>query len=107
MVRRIVTGNNAQGRSYFVSDETVDDMYIWQSPTGAVLGEGTVMLPSTAPGIEPPAGGSKVVRVQMEPWTEMKERLARGDISGDQIAKSAAKVRALAERLDRQRGDAN
>ena len=29
--------------------------------------------------------------------------VARGDISGDQIAKSAAKVRALAERLDRQR----
>ena len=28
---------------------------------------------------------------------------ARGDISGDQIANSAAKVRALAERLDRQR----
>jgi mannose-6-phosphate isomerase-like protein (cupin superfamily) len=82
MVRRIVTGNNAQGRSYFVSDETVDEMYLWQSPVGAVLGEGVAMLPSTAPGIEPPAGGSKIVRVQMDPWTEMKERLARGDISG-------------------------
>jgi beta-N-acetylhexosaminidase len=33
--------------------------------------------------------------------------VARGDISGDQIAKSAAKVRALAERLGRQRADAN
>ena len=33
--------------------------------------------------------------------------VARGDIAGDQIAKSAAKVRALAERLDRQRADAN
>jgi beta-N-acetylhexosaminidase len=33
--------------------------------------------------------------------------VACGDMSGDQIAKSAAKVRALAERLDRQRADAN
>jgi hypothetical protein len=82
MVRRIVTGNNAQGKSYFVSDEEVAEMYLWQSPDGAQLGEGTPMLPSTAPGIEPPAGGSKVVRVQMESWKEMKERLARGDISG-------------------------
>jgi mannose-6-phosphate isomerase-like protein (cupin superfamily) len=82
MVRRIVTGNNAQGKSYFVSDETVAEMYLWQSPLGAVLGDGTPVLPSTAPGIEPPAGGSKVVRVQMEPWAEMKRRLARGDIAG-------------------------
>src|SRR5271168_3955127 len=82
MVRRIVTGNNARGKSYFVSDEEVAEMYIWQSPEGAQLGAGTPILPSTAPGIEPPAGGSKVVRVQMEPWKEMKARLARGDISG-------------------------
>jgi len=82
MVRRIVTGNNAQGKSYFVSDEEVAEMYIWQSPEGAQLGEGTPMLPSTAPGIEPPSGGSKVVRVQMEPWKEMKARLAHGEISG-------------------------
>jgi beta-N-acetylhexosaminidase len=33
--------------------------------------------------------------------------VARGNISGEQIAKSAAKVRALAERLDSQRVDAN
>jgi len=82
MVRRIVTGNNARGKSYFVSDEEVAEMYIWQSPEGAQLGAGTPLLPSTAPGIEPPAGGSKVVRVQMEPWAEMKARLAHGEISG-------------------------
>jgi hypothetical protein len=82
MVRRIVTANNAQGRSFFLSDDTLAEMYIWQSPEGAQLGEDTPVLPSTAPGIEPPAGGSKVVRVQMEPWKEMKERLARGVISG-------------------------
>jgi beta-N-acetylhexosaminidase len=33
--------------------------------------------------------------------------VARGDISGDQITKSAAKVRALAERLDQRRAKAN
>ena len=82
MVRRIVTGNNAQGRSYFVSDETVDEMYVWQSAEGDALGKGTPILPSTAPGIEPPAGGSKVVRVQMEPWQEMKARLDRGEVPG-------------------------
>jgi mannose-6-phosphate isomerase-like protein (cupin superfamily) len=57
-------------------------MYLWQSPEGAQLGDGTPLLPSTAPGIEPPAGGSKIVRVLMEPWAEMKARLAQGEISG-------------------------
>jgi mannose-6-phosphate isomerase-like protein (cupin superfamily) len=82
MVRRIVTGNNAQGKSYFVSDDTVTDMHVWQSPEGAQLGDGTPLLPSTAPGIEPPAGSSKIARVLMEPWAEMKARLAKGEISG-------------------------
>jgi hypothetical protein len=83
MVRRIVTGNDAEGRSYFVSDEIVTEMYVWQSlEAPAQLGEGVPVLPSTAPGIEPPRGGSKVTRVQMEPWAQMKERLAKGDIPG-------------------------
>lgn len=82
MVRRIVTGNNAQGKSYFVSDDTVAEMYVWGTPEDTGLGAGTLMLPSTAPGIEPPAGGSRVVRVAMEPWKDMKARLERGDISG-------------------------
>lgn len=82
MVRRIVTGNNAEGRSYFVSDEAVAEMYLWGSAQGAVLGEGTPILPTTAPNIEPPAGGSRVVRVQMEPWSAMKSRMAQGEMSG-------------------------
>jgi hypothetical protein len=82
MVRRIVTGNNAQGRSYFVSDDTVGEMYIWGTSEGEALGTGTPILPSTAPSIEPPAGGSRVVRVEMEPWTEMKAQLAHGDVAG-------------------------
>ena len=82
MVRRIITGNNAQGKSYFVSDEEVAEMYIWQSPAGAALGDGTPLLPSTAPGIEPPTGGSKVVRVEMQPWKDMKAHFAHGNTSG-------------------------
>ena len=83
MVRRIVTGNNAQGRSYFVSDEEIAEMYVWQSMQApAQLGEGVPVLPSTALGIEPPAGGSKVTRVQMEPWAKMKEMFAHGGVEG-------------------------
>jgi mannose-6-phosphate isomerase-like protein (cupin superfamily) len=83
MVRRIVTGNNAQGRSYFVSDEEIAEMYVWQSMQApAQLGEGVALLPSTAPRIEPPAGGSKVTRVEMEPWAKMKEIFAKGDMHG-------------------------
>jgi len=82
MVRRIVTGNNAQGKSYFVSDDVVAEMYLWGSAQGAALGEGTPILPTTAPNIEPPAGGSRVVRVQMEPWSVMKSRMSHGEMSG-------------------------
>jgi len=78
MVRRIVTGNNAQGRSYFVSDEQIAEMYVWESQKApAQLGDGVAMLPSTAPAIEPPAGGSKLARVQIEPWVTMKAKMAQ------------------------------
>jgi mannose-6-phosphate isomerase-like protein (cupin superfamily) len=77
MVRRIVTANNAHGRSYFASDEEIAEMYVWESlQAPAQLGAGVPLLPSTAPSIEPPAGGSKVTRVQMEPWAQMKEKMA-------------------------------
>jgi len=80
MVRRIVTGNNEKGRSYFVSDEQISEMYVWNSfAAPAQLGEGVPMLPSTAPTIEPPAGGSKVTRVEIEPWATMKAKMAQYD----------------------------
>ncbi len=87
MVRRIITGNNAAGKSCFVADETVDDMTLWQSLPGLPLGaepDGAppALLPSTAPGIEPPPGGSKCVLVSMKPWKIMKPELERGDIPG-------------------------
>ena len=77
MVRRIVTANNEQGRSYILSDEQIDEMHVWHSMTApAQLGEGVPILPTTAPGIEPPAGGSAAARVQMEPWAQMKAKMA-------------------------------
>jgi hypothetical protein len=87
MVRRVITANNAEGKSYFASDETVTDMTVWrsldedrmgQSPDG----EPSRLLPSTIPGIEPPPGGSKCAFVVMEPWESRKANLAHGDIPG-------------------------
>lgn len=91
MGRRVITGHDAAGKSCFIADETVDDMTLWQSLPGNRLG-GTVLagpidqpetiLPTTAPGIEPAAGGSKCVRVSMAPWKTMKAQLERGEIPG-------------------------
>jgi mannose-6-phosphate isomerase-like protein (cupin superfamily) len=87
MVRRVITGHNAAGKSCFVADEIVDDMTLWQSLPGMPLGAGpdggaAALLPTSAPGIEPPPGGSKCVLVSMKPWQIMKPELERGDIPG-------------------------
>lgn len=87
MVRRVITANDAAGKSYFAADETVADMVLWQSAAEDRLGrstdgEPTRLLPSTAPHIEPPPGGSKCVFIRMEPWARMKARLERGEIAG-------------------------
>ena len=87
MVRRVITGNDAAGKSYFVADEIVADPYLWQSVENDRLGTSpdgapTRLLPSTAPTIEPPPGGSKCVFVRMESWKTMKARLERGEIPG-------------------------
>jgi hypothetical protein len=91
MGRRVITGHNAAGKSCFIADEAVDDMTLWASLPGNPLG-GTVLagplgapdhiLPTTAPAIEPPPGGSKCVRVAMQPWKIMKPQLERGEIPG-------------------------
>jgi mannose-6-phosphate isomerase-like protein (cupin superfamily) len=83
MTRRIITGNNAEGKSYIAADETVSDMYVWQSIAGDPMGASpdgapTRLLPSTAPHIEPPAGGSKCARVEIQPWKVMKPILEKG-----------------------------
>ena len=88
MVRRIVTANNAQGRSYFVSDEEVDNSYLWESSVTDPLGSqpgGTLthILPTTAPAIEPSPGGTKCVRFAMAPWKVMQQnRFAGLDAEG-------------------------
>lgn len=87
MTRRIVTANNADGRSYFVSDEEVSEMYLWETTTANSLGlnpDGgpTHYLPTGAPTIEPPAGASKCVRVTMQPWKVMKETMKQHPIAG-------------------------
>lgn len=71
MARRIVTGNNEHGRSYVVSDEVVSQVGLWRSipgdPLGATADQPTMLLPSTSPEIEPPAGGSRVMFVTLRP----------------------------------------
>jgi mannose-6-phosphate isomerase-like protein (cupin superfamily) len=87
MARRIVTANNAEGRSYFVSNEEMESPYVWDSsaadPLGAdPTGRPTYLLPSTAPTIDPPTGGSKCVRFSMQPWNVMKPSIERGEVPG-------------------------
>jgi len=85
-VRRIVTGNNAQGRSYFVSDERVPQGTLWTTaaadPQGGAPDTPSFFLPTTAPQIEPPAGGSKTVLIAIPPWKDIEPRMRRGEIEG-------------------------
>jgi hypothetical protein len=83
MARRVVTANNAEGRSYFASDEEVEGMDLWDSLPGLPLGpnpDGSpiLTLPTTAPAIDPPPGGSRVVKVAIQPWTIMKPIVEAG-----------------------------
>ncbi|MDB5395709.1 MAG: Cupin 2 barrel protein [Rhodospirillales bacterium] len=83
MARRIVTANNAEGRSYFVSDEEIDNPYLWESSAADPLGvdsggaepDGarTYFLPSTAHSIDPSPGGTKCVRFAMDPWVVIQQ----------------------------------
>ena len=87
MPRRIVTANNALGRSYFASDEVVPDRILWTTRESDGLGTApdsapTRYLPTTAPEVEPPPGASKCVRVAMQPWKIMKEEMKAQPIPG-------------------------
>lgn len=86
-VRRIVTGDDAQGKSYFVPDQLVPKgMPLWgngpDDPLGDHPGAPSLFLPSTAPHIEPPVGGSRFVQIALPPWTELKPRFENGAIPG-------------------------
>ena len=88
MVRRIVTGNNAEGRSYFIADDDQKDgMDLWWSARGEPLGlspDGapTQLLPATAPFLEPPAGGSRVVLCSVPPLSEISTTALEAGIPG-------------------------
>lgn len=92
MARRVITGNNQQGRSYIVSDEIVTENGLWRSVVGDPLsheagGPPTPLLPSTSPHVEPPPGGSRVLRVAVQPLKE-----AEGASTSGAAPSLAAKV---------------
>jgi mannose-6-phosphate isomerase-like protein (cupin superfamily) len=87
MLRRVITGHNARGRACILSDERVDNGVAWTSLPGQPLaldpdGSKPSLLPTTAPKLEPPSGGSCCHYVVMEPWKSMQARLAQGAIPG-------------------------
>ena len=85
-VRRVVAGNNAAGRSFIVSDGLVPGR-LWRTDPSLPLGplterEASPLLPSTAPDLDPPAGGSSFQLISLPPWREMKPLYERGKIKG-------------------------
>ena len=89
-IRRIVTGNDANGKAIFVSDTripidnaepiwltTADDPLVREGPDTPSL-----ILPSTAPNLEPPPGGSRTLRISLVPWKQMEPQLAAHPIEG-------------------------
>ncbi|WP_380871793.1 cupin [Sphingomonas sp. DBB INV C78] len=83
MVRRVVTGNDARGRSHIVSDELISndagetDGLVWREG-----GDPGTWLPSTAPYLEPPRGGSRCSRVVLPPWKDMAADVEAGGFPG-------------------------
>jgi mannose-6-phosphate isomerase-like protein (cupin superfamily) len=78
-VRRVITGHNAKGRSCVVSDEVVDVGSLWISSAAQPLGGPAIaaqgggyrvgpspagepggLLPSDAPNVDPPLGGTRL-----------------------------------------------
>jgi hypothetical protein len=74
-VRRVITGHNAQGRSYVISDErvtagTFPNLYktTGESPLGpGPSGEPQTILPTDSPQLEPALGGSSFHFVTLPP----------------------------------------
>jgi len=88
VIRRVVTGNNAEGKSYIVSDETVRVGQLWRTdgevPLGRVLGSelDNRFLPTTVAQIEPPAGASGFFFVPMPPWKTLQPVFEQGREAG-------------------------
>ena len=86
MIRRIVTANNAGGQSYIAAADIVEERYPWwtfgenrQGPTAA---DAPPLLPSTAPGIEPPPGGTRCNFATIQPWAIRQAEIAAGRFPG-------------------------
>ena len=80
MVRRVVAANNAQGKSYLASDESVS-AELWRTSSDAPLGQNPAggslpFLPSTRPAIEPPIGGTRVFIATIAHSTPESEKRA-------------------------------
>jgi hypothetical protein len=85
-VRRVVAGNNTAGHSFIVSDELVSGQ-LWQADPSHPLGpltnhEAPLLLPSTAPHLDPPPGGSTFQLISLPTWREMKPIYEKGEIKG-------------------------
>ena len=91
MVRRVVTGNNADGKSYFVSDEEISDRQnLWLSAGGQPYGEspdGSPMnvLPATALHTQPSHGSIRVAFPSVPPWEQLKHAFASGVPGYDEL----------------------
>lgn len=82
-IRRVVTGNDAEGRSYIVADERVKRGELWRSDAQAPLGgEPAELLASTAPRLEPGAAGSGLFYVSFPPWATVRAGYEEGRKAG-------------------------
>jgi hypothetical protein len=88
-IRRVVTGNNADGKSYIVADEHVKRGELWrcggESPLGGMdrdpagdAAAAPAILASTVAKIEPPAAGNNFFYVSIPPWSEVKSAFEQG-----------------------------
>jgi len=70
-IRRIVTGHNARGKSYVVSDTRITDFQVFwtgENPLGpGNPGDSEALMPSTMPRLDPPLGGSSSTYVHFPP----------------------------------------
>lgn len=79
-IRRVVTGHNAQGRSFVASDELVSVSNIWITSASEPVGpwgprEKRGVLPTNRPQIDPPAGGTRWTIATMQPARDPKPTL--------------------------------
>ncbi len=88
MIRRVVTANTADGKSYIASNELVPASgELWASLEGGPLGklwanEPSKWLPSTAPQVDPPLEGSGWRFAPVPSWSKMEAYFGAGRVPG-------------------------